>query len=381
MPRNESDRSTAAGIGALAAGTSPFWGMIGQKPIKIDPHLRSGIKDISINHLGELARPGDVVLASRGGWEGYKATQAPFSGSEFFHAAPVVGKNKGIGTVTDAGHLYTPGDKSKPNLKEMLRRAEKAPFHFSQKGYDDLVLLRPEKELTPQQLKRLQQAYVNRAFAPYSVTEGVKATLTDLFKPKILGASKGTVPVCVGSMCSGLPAQAFNEAGILESIAAGKNPRHVLPADFLREGSGFKAIGAVLEQDRSLKNKLIRNLHRYGSRGLLGAGIAGTVYGGYKDPAATAGVLGGLATPLLLRQAATEIYKRKPGISPGQARRAVTKEAPSLIKVLFSRFDPGHKQRVLRYLSRTAPAGIAGGIGSYLLADKIREWVKNKQAE
>lgn len=383
MANTERDYDAPIAAAATAAGGTPFLGMVGERRIVHDPHLNKNIKRVGLHELERRARPGDVILSSRPGWEGFKITQAPLSGSEFFHASPVYGRRRGKGTVIDAGDLAEWRD-YKPTIKEVSPAAKTVRRHFPEHGYADLVLMRPEKELSPKELRALRKSLTSRAYEPYSVPKGAKAALKDLFVPKLKQVAQTPTPVCVGSMCSALPAEAMAESGVLRHISKGKAPGEVLPADFLRSGSGFKPVAAVTGQKRVL-GPVSRQLYRLGGRAALGAGIGGTLYGTYKDPVTTAGILGGVATPLAVRAGAEAALRRFKHMPKPEASLAVHKQLPTIRRLLMEAFTPdptltpeAFKKLKWRLGLRTLPLMAAGGVGTYLMADKLRDLISQR---
>ncbi len=390
VPDKNYDAPVAAGA-AAAAGT-PFLGMIGQRELVNDPHVNKNISRVGLHELERMARPGDVILSSRPGWEGFKVTQAPFSGSEFFHATPVYGRRGGKGTVIDAGDLAEFADYD-PKIKDVTREARTVRHHFPSHGYGDLTLVRPEKKLNPKDVRDLRRALTSKAYDPYSVNVGAKAALKDMFVPKVeLPATlKKKMPPptpkvqCKGTMCSALPAEAFSESGLLKQIAKGKKPEEILPADFLRSGSGFKPVASVLKQKRAL-SPISRALYRYGTRAGVGAGIGGTIYGAYKDPAATAGILGAAAAPLATRGLGSAIHRKLFKSTKDESLRAVGNQLPQAKRLLLEAFTPDPdmspelmKKLKLRFGTRTLPLALAGGLGTYFAADKIRDWINKRK--
>lgn len=375
------DLPVAVGAG-LAVG-SPFLGLIGQRKLVHDPHINENIRKLTLKELGRQARPGDVVLSSRPRWGGFKVTQTPVSGSEFYHASPVYGRRGGLGTIIDAGD-FGYDNPPRPTISGVSRIATPAPRHFSGHGYSDLVLMRPDKKLSPAQLKKLQKALTARAYQQYSVPVGAKAMLKELFVPKIKAFSKDLAKStpeairCSGTMCSALPSEAMAEAGILKNIAKGKGPSEVLPADFLRAGSGYSPVGAVIKQKRAL-SAVSRALYPYAARAGIGLGIGGTIYGTYKDPVATAGVLGGMMTPSIMRALATRAVQYGQHKTKNEAMSAVGNQLPKLKRLVLEAFTPDPeitpelaRKLKLRFATRTLPIGLLGGLGSFLAAKKIR---------
>lgn len=391
------DEHPGAVLAATGAATAaPFLGLIGQKKVVNDPHLNYKIKRMRLRDMERMAQPGDVILSSRPGWEGFKVTQAPFSGTEFFHASPVTSRWQGKGEVIDAGEVVFPKDpKYRIPADELTAHAKRVGVHFPEEGYGDLVLLRPGKGLTPAQQKRYTEELAKRTHNPYSVAKGVKATLKDLFVPKVknpkdLAADVDAVRGCESGaqMCSSLPAEAHHAAGTAKNIAKGKLPSQVLPADFLREGSGFTPVGAVIKQEKSLTTPLQRAAYRYGGRGLLGLGLGTTVYNTSQDPIGTGALMAGMGTPLAIRMALTKKLRREsPRMSPRKLEQAVDMKLPSVTKVLRMGLmkDPyltekAKKQLIKRVFTRTLPAGLLAGAGVYGVGSLLKNKLQKKQA-
>jgi hypothetical protein len=392
------DEHPGAVLAATGAATaSPFLGLIGQKKIVNDPHLNDKIKRMRLSDMERMAQPGDVILSSRPGWEGFKVTQAPFSGTEFFHASPVTSRWQGKGEVIDAGEAIFPGA---PNYRipedELTSHAKRVGIHFPEEGYGDLVLMRPGKGLTPAQQKRYTEELAKRMHNPYSVAKGVKATLKDLFVPKLRNPSSAVADVDAvrgcnsgSQMCSSLPSEAHHAAGTAQNISKGKLPSQVLPADFMREGSGFNPVGAVLKQEKSLSTPLQRAAYRYGGRGLLGLGMGTAVYNTSEDPVATTSALAGLGAPLALRAILKKRLKQEnPRIGSRKLQQEVDLKLPSVIKTLRLGLmrDPylseqSKKLIKRRLFTRTLPASLAAGVGVYGLTNLIKNRLEGPQVK
>lgn len=240
-PNQQEDLTPLLIAGGL--GASPFLGMIGERRLSKDPYYNKDVQRVTRTKLEQLAQPGDVVLGSRR-HEGsliYKHPQLGASGSEFYHAEPVVGRRGGRGRTIDAGRMDYSGKTpiGREGAEKLLR---KGPGTYGVRmptvDYEDLVLMRPKKKMSPAELKELQLALIEGGGRPYSKSMGVRALARDIFLPKIKGVTGHVGPLgsgmfCEGNMCSSLPAQAWTGT-TGEAIAAGKHPKHVLPADFLR---------------------------------------------------------------------------------------------------------------------------------------------------
>jgi hypothetical protein len=288
-----------------------------------------------------------------------------------------------MGTVIDAGDLGE-YEGMRPTIKDVSKRAKTIHRHFPGHGYSDLVLMRPDKGLSQEQILKLRRALTTRAYDPYSVPMGLRATLKELFVPKIKPLAKNLPGSCSGTMCSALPGEAMAEAGILKNIAKGKAPQEVLPADFLRAGSGYSPVGAITRQQRAL-SPVSRAIYPYLSRAGLGLGIGGAIYGAYKDPETTAGILGGLATPALARGLSTKILQKTKQYNKDQAMVAVGNQLPKMKRLLMENFtpDPEMSPELLRKLkirlgTRTLPLAVLGGLGSFLAARKVRGMFSEK---
>lgn len=387
MPKErEINYNAQVGAGAAVAGTTPFLGMLGEKKIINDPHYNKNIGRVNLHELERMAKPGDVILSSRPGAEGFKLTQAPTSGSEFFHATPIYDKVRGKGKAFDAGDLAGWND-YKPTLKDVKGHSRAMRHHFPSHGYSDLMLMRPENELSPKQIKDLRRALTRRAYDTYSVSQGAKAAVKDLFVPK-LKMFEPKAPSCGkgSTMCSALPSQAYDDAGILKRIARGKAPGDVLPADFLREGSGFKPVAAVVKQKRLIKNRAARAAARFGTRGAIGAGIGGAIYGSYNDPVATSAALGGLAAPTAARFLSSKLHSKLTHTPMQESMRSVSNALPSAKRLLMEAFtaDPDMTPELLgklrtRWGIRTLPLALAAGAGTYFAGDALRNWINKKR--
>lgn len=120
-------------------------------------------------------------------------------------------------------------------------------------AYDDLL-----KRLVPE-LQRLQTT------TPEAARDQMQQQIGKL------------IPDCARGVCSTAPAK-----GMGASVVPGKGATSVLPSDFLRSKE-FQTVARY--NPEGAEYKLLDKLLRHGptlSRGLIGAGLAGGLYGGYK---------------------------------------------------------------------------------------------------
>ncbi len=379
----------AAGLTGVAL--SPYLGLIGQKSIIMDPQVNTNIPRTSLQTFSRLAEPGDVILSSRPGWEGFKFTQSPFTGTDFFHASPVVDRRRHHvfhgrhAVIADAGDYYEKYRSTPVPMHGGKYRFTKSPMaidHFIGEGYGDLVLMRPANRPSAAQHKAYLNAIGKRFASEYSVEKGLKAILKDLFVPKLVNRSDTAVAknvLCNANnpqMCTSLPAESFAEAGIAKRIARGKLPSEVLPADFMREGSGFIPVVSHVRQPRAFQSGLHRKFMQIGSRGALGLGMAGSAYGAYEHPEVAGGVAASIGTASLVRKLlVNRLNKKYPNLTPSELTDKVDEAFPGLYRNLRGLgfvYDPLHKTtkqrlRLLRNFStRTLPVMLASGIGTYV---------------
>lgn len=373
MPDKDTRDNIALGVAGVGAA-SPFAGLIGQRRLIGDPRINKAIKRFEdIDDLSMMAQPGDILLSSEKGMVSpTKAFQTVGSGSEYYHTSPVVDRVSGHGKVLDTGSMHNPKAKDPSRSMSAVRRGAK--YVSDMEGtYDDFVLLRPDKPLTPEQIKKFQASMASRAGTDYSTAVGRKAFLKDLFLPKFRPFRKKgpiSVPVCEGGSCSSVPASALGEAGIIDDILKGKAPQDVLPADFMRAGSGYTPIGAVVpDRPVPLGSAAKRALARYGLRAGIGLGIGGSLYGAYKEPEAAIGVGAGMMTPTLARMVGKKLLERKERLTkkPQEEIGHVLPKAKNVLKKTIWRDLPEdtYKTMLKRFGTRTAPIALAGGLGAY----------------
>ena len=258
----------------VAAGASPFLGLVGRKPLIHDPVSNPNIPRISREDLARQAQVGDIVLTSRDdlSWHKnlYKAFSKPISGSEFYHVEPVTHQEGGEGRSLEAGRLWGM-DANLEAAPEYLRKRYGHKLNF-----DDMVLLRPNQKMTPQERATYLDAITRGSAAQYSKPAAVSSWLKDIFLPKV-PLSRNNKVICADGTCSTVPAQALSEIG--HSVIDGVHPKRIMPSDFLGSDK-YTAVGASLKNP--YKNTLGRRLLPYASRAAIGGLLAGGVYGGSK---------------------------------------------------------------------------------------------------
>jgi hypothetical protein len=371
MPRQENtDVLAPLAIGGGLAAT-PFLGLAGEQSITKDPYYTKGVKRLSPRELERLARPGDVILASqRTGTSMYKSPQLYTTGSEFYHAEPVIARSRGLGRTLPAGLLSELGA-AKMTPKEVLRRgvkgySEAIPFQ----DYGDIALMRPKKRLSKAEIAQFQQALLSGGLKPYSKPLGVRALFRDLFVPKVPGVTghvgpQGPPIVCRGNMCSSLPAVTWKNL-FKERIARGKHPKHTLPADFLRKGSPFEPIAASLQNPELLKHIQAK---RMAFRGALGAGLGGAGVAAYHEPELIPGAAAAAGVPIGIRSILNRLDPkglRGEQMLPSVA--GVASETPEFIQALRAkkRMPKAMKSLFTRFGTRTLPLALGGGLAAYL---------------
>lgn len=323
-----SDNAVNAGIAGVGF-SAPFLGMIGERRITQDPYYNKNIPRMSSKNLESMARPGDILLTStREGAGFYKHPQVALTGSEFYHAEPVFARNKRRGVITTEAGLYDPikSPEYAGATPESLVRSQRGTPMSKRVGnkqmYEDAVLLRPKKDLTRKQLAELKRLLAAGGQKAYSEPLAVSAYLGDMFVPKIKGLTDKFVgPGCAGEMCSSLPSGAHQKV-TGQPIATGKHTKAVLPADFMRAGSPFEAVGATLQNKERLAHPAKRFAKRLALRGSIGAGIAGAGLLAYNEPEGLGGVAAGVAAPMGAYKLMDHIVYNSPTSSPkGSLRR------------------------------------------------------------
>lgn len=365
-PNEQEESHTGRNLAMAGAAISPFGGMIGQQSLKHDPHLNPNVRRMSLRDISRAAKPGDVLLTSKPSGSIWKHVIKPLSGSEFYHAQPIVGRRDGHGVTMTAGLDHGNEEYANASHKRMIRDADTVNLLPETNHYDDLVLMRPKKPLSPEQAKAFAAGSIERSRMPYDTAGGVRAWVKDLFQPKLKMFENGKNPeLCVGSVCSTDPAMGYADVG--GPRIKGKSPKDVMPADFLRSGD-FEAVGTHLKNKYTMSTTARRALP-LAARAGLGAGMAGAIYAGTEDPATLAvpvGMAAGSAASAAIAQKLLHL-KNKPddlfstlnGI--GDATR-----------------DSTRKRLAGRYLARRAPGVIGGGVLSYLAARKTLDALKQR---
>ena len=266
--------AVAGGIAAAGVG-SPFLGLIGESPIVHDPYYNANIKRMSMDDLVAKADVGDMAVYSRRkGSQAFKIPQEWSSGSEFFHSEPVSGRDQRGPLTMDAGELKQ-NKAGIPLSSRVGRPGGKAM-------YEDMVLLRPKKKMTPKQLANYQQYLAEGGQKAYGKDVATRAALGDLFIPKLKGLTDQLpTPGCGSSeICSTLPADAYDRAAGIK-VSPSKASKSVMPFDYLRADSPFEAVGTSMRNPKNLTSPGKRLAKRVAIRGAIGAGVAGAGLGAY----------------------------------------------------------------------------------------------------
>ena len=381
-PKDEgmSGKQTAAVAGAAAA---PFAGMIGQEKLRHDPHRNKNVRRFkSMDELSRHAKPGDIIITSKPK-SIWKTTQSPFSGSEFYHAQPVVGRRAGRGTTASAGNY---GSKhyqalSRKNFADELMTIGQ---EMKAEKYKDVVLLRPKVPLKGGQLKKFVAENLDRSRTQYDTTGAIKAWGKDLFMPKMIPHSllkkeKGVTTVkyvkmkdpdtgkmmkrpvlCKGNVCSTMPAMAM-EAATGKRVVRGKHSKDVMPADFLRS-KNYETVGARIKNtSRIARHKPL--LLRAG----IGVGMAGGAYAATENPEVAAGVAGAAGGSAAHKALAIRIGKKK-GLSPKQIRASLPNLMRAADGVLNAETPKAGRKAMAKYIRKSLPAKAIGGAAAYMAA-------------
>jgi hypothetical protein len=346
-------------VAIAGAGASPFLGMIGQEQLRHDPYLNKNVRGFgSMSELARHARPGDVVLTSKPTGSVWKSFIKPVTGSEFYHAQPVVGRRGGKGTSLSSGE-FSASEWKRSNKKKILSATDPVDVAMHDEGYKDVLLLRPKKRMSPDELQKFVNENVSRSRAPYDRYKSVGTWLKETFVPKIGPFAGGKAPpVCKGNVCSTMPAMAYERAG--RSVVPGKRPQDVFPTDFLRSPE-FEAVGARLRSRYTISPAARRALPIL-TRAGLGAGMAAGVAATAEKPEVAALPVGALAGAA----ATGAIHKRVTG-----------KELPTVLEAVHAGLsrEKGWAPLLRTYATRRVPgvvmgAGLAYG-GAHLLRDKL----------
>lgn len=357
-----------------AAGASPFLGLIGEKPMIHDPVFGAkGTQFKSMKDLSAAAQPGDVLLTTKKK-SPFKRFISPISGSEWYHAQPIVDRRRGHGTTISAGELDISGvknpEKARGLIQELLESTDPAHREMARHGYEDVVLVRP-KGLNKGQTDKFVRQSLLRSGKEYDMGHALKAWARDIFVPKVEALAGGAQTVCEGNVCSTVPSQALHEA-TGKRVIPGKPAQYTMPQDFLRSDQ-YELVGSRLKNRKELGGTALR-LMPYASRAAIGAGLAGATYAATENPEYT-GILPGAAAGSAL---GTHVYKQfRPNAKP-----YTPASNPSLSEALSTLFfdqeiprQVVHKNFLKRRLPWLVGGGIAGGLATSYLTNKLR----NKQ--
>lgn len=347
---NPEDEESHLGRNLAMAGAAatPFAGMIGQKPIIHDPHMNPDIhRFTSMNDLSKAARPGDVLVTGKPGGSVWKSFIKPLSGSEMYHSQPVVGRKKGHGLTASAGEFF---DKSfRHDTPQDLLRSEADTVAEMAKNYPDATLLRPREGMTPAQLAAFKENALKRSKSKYSDGTAVKTWLKEMFVPKLKAfEDQRTGRICEGNVCSTLPAKAYAQAG--KKVIDGKSVKDAFPTDFLRS-EAFTPVGAHISSDYKMSPGMRRALP-YLSRGAMGLGMAGAVYGASKNP-------GMAGIPL--------------GLMAGSAAANALGKYTDVPSLLTTAANLGEKGMLSSALKTRVPLLAAGAGAGYLLGNHLKK--------
>jgi len=355
------------------AGAAPFAGLIGEKPIIHDPLINPDIRRVqSPEALEALMQPGDIFVAGRESTAPlYSIRKAP-RGSEFFHGGAVLSGNERTGgkprIVAENDWLRAHAGK----VQDFPTMAE-AMAHPDSPVVKDMMLLRPTQPYTPEQLQAFEKQLTTRGRMPYDLAASEGNWWRDVLLPK-LGITRGRTkpPLCEGNICSTTPSMAFEEATgreLLPNVAA----HHMSPADILRS-ENLKPVAAHLspEFEAAAMSPAARQALRFGSRGLIGLGLAAGAYGATQDPINLAAPAGAMALPWVTRKALQLGHHLRGAEKPLiEAKKALPPLSLNLLQLL-SETNPRALARLKRMGLRTLPLTVAGGAGALLLAKKLR---------
>lgn len=286
---NDEGISTGQGLAMTAAGAAPFAGLIGQKKLIHDPYTSNeGARYSNIDELSRASRTGDVLITSKPGNSIWRHTMTPFSGTDFYHAQPVIGRHRGHGLTASAGDFHNPVD-AKSSVSQLAATSQ--PVKAIQEDYTDVALLRP-KNLTNAETRSVARQSTERLKRQYDAPNAAAAWLHDIFVPKLKNVAPDAGTICEGNVCSTVPSQALKDvAG--KDVVPGTPAKYTMPADFLRSEE-YELVGA--HTPTQAKSRLARTVVPYAARGALGLGLAGATYAATENPevaAVPAGMLAG----------------------------------------------------------------------------------------
>lgn len=260
-------------LGAAAAA-SPFAGLIGEKKIIHDPLTNRNIhRSRNVKDFVRRIQQGDVLITGKDTFSPWKQTMSPFTGTEFYHAQPVVG-TRGKNKVTATAGEYAGGAYRKATAAQMRRDASRIEDLI--KEYPDITVMRPNN-MTAKDAKRFGDASMLRSKKDYDTWNAVKGWAYDMFVPKIKGLGtnmKGNV-ICEGNVCSTMPAQALKET-LGRDVVPGKPAKWVMPADYLRSDE-FTPVTSMINS-KYKKGKIPAGVARMLPRAAIGAGLGAGTY-------------------------------------------------------------------------------------------------------
>jgi len=370
-----------------AAASAPFLGMIGEKKFVHDPRTNPHIpRTNSLEEIQRAAQPGDVVLTTRGGMNPYKTPQSLITGSDYFHAEPVVHNKGGIGHAITSASLYgTP-----KSTQEVMESAVPIgsginivdPEHPSAlTGEDNLILMRPKTPLTPEQQAKYIEDFIPRTQTPYSSETAIGNWFKNVLVPK--GNKVVHDPSCAnaGDICSTAVSRSY-EAATGNPVVPHKPTHETMPSDLLREGSAFEPVMYRFNTPEALEaSKVVQKIHTpIAARAALGLGTAGLAYGATEHPEVAGGVAGGLASTNAMRKVMELAHREK--MNRPAAYFKANSQLPSGWNMLDEIGMPKGKvaPAVGKFLTRTVPVAAAGAVGGYALTHKIHNMINNYRA-
>lgn len=375
-------KNVAQGTVVGAAAGAPFLGMIGQKPIKYDPLASPDVHTThDIEELRRAAQPGDVLVSTRGAFSPYKAPQAFISGTDYYHAEPVVGKQDGVAQSMTSGSLYNNPEMAGKDPLDALKKSvpvaggptEHIPSSILQG--DNVTLMRPKVPFTPEQNKAFLEHFAKTTTAPYSSETAIGSWLKDIFVPKNLKVTHNPAGECAGDICSTAVAKAYEKATGSPAVPF-KTTAETMPADLLREGSAFEP---VMHHINPANKALIQ--HRLpaqiAARAALGLGTAGLAYGASENPEVTGAVAGAAGATNATRKI-LELMAREKASRP-EAYLKAKEQLPQLWSLLDEGMGTGGHLRPAagKFLTRTLPLAAVGGASGYALTKKVHDMIKN----
>lgn len=359
---------TLRNLALAGAGAAPFLGLIGQQSLRHDPYRVPGVAPrMSVHELMQHAQPGDIAVMREAKPTLFRRIHEAITGTPYHHTEPVVGKKDlYFGTTVDVAEHATPAGQLE-SVKEQLGRAKTLGERAAEKGYQDIVLLRPKQfaeaggQVTPE-IERFVNKAILESRKPYSFSTAFSTALKDLFVPKVPGVTPRHV-VCKGNTCTTLTEEALHAAtGKSAPVVAGKGVGEGLPADLLRSKE-MDIIGhtsPLPEAERLLAGRraMLRGL---GLRAGLGLGLAGGTYALSEDPVLASTLGGAAAAPMIARRIAGKGKEGQRAIRPFRHLMNVMHETSPAAKAI--------KKNILR---RTLPLALGGGLLTYLGAKGIQ---------